>query len=174
MDEKALVRPLLEYASSVWDPIPSNTTAINTIEKIQRRAARWTMQDYRITSDVDDMLAELNWPLLATRRQTARLTNLYKFRKGLLKIETKHPPTAGKQKKSGRTTNSQAYDTSQPGKDYRKQTFFPHTIPEWNKLPENVVSTPTLTTFTSRLHRHFRLRLDLTEEDPVAAAENSL
>jgi hypothetical protein len=36
---EALVRPLLEYASPVWDPYTKED--IITIEKVQRRAARW-------------------------------------------------------------------------------------------------------------------------------------
>ena len=40
--KKALVRPhlILEYASTVWSP------NIGKLESVQRRAARWVMQDY--------------------------------------------------------------------------------------------------------------------------------
>ena len=54
---KALVRPLLEYASPVWD---SHTiSCISSIEKVQGRAAKWAMQDYKLTSSVTAMLEEL-------------------------------------------------------------------------------------------------------------------
>ena len=36
---KTLVRPQLEYASTVW--YPHTTTDINKVEAVQRRAARW-------------------------------------------------------------------------------------------------------------------------------------
>ena len=39
-----LVRPCLEYASSVWDLY--QLYLIYDIEKIQRRAARWTLSDF--------------------------------------------------------------------------------------------------------------------------------
>ena len=39
-----MVRPQLEYASDVWDP--HQTGDIVELEKIQRRAARWVMNDY--------------------------------------------------------------------------------------------------------------------------------
>jgi hypothetical protein len=51
---KALVRPSLEYACSVWDPhIKSD---IKKIEMVQRRAARYVTNRQRNTSSVGDML----------------------------------------------------------------------------------------------------------------------
>jgi len=40
----AMVRPQLEYASTVWNPIYNNE--VHRIESIQRRAARWVLKDY--------------------------------------------------------------------------------------------------------------------------------
>ncbi|XP_062589563.1 uncharacterized protein LOC134251195 [Saccostrea cucullata] len=40
---KAVVRPQLQYAASVWDP--HLVTLINQVEAVQRRAARWVMSD---------------------------------------------------------------------------------------------------------------------------------
>ena len=74
---KALVRPKLEYCSSIWDP--HNTNQINQIEKIQRRAARYVQNRYHNTSSVQDMMDKLNWPTLQTRRLKTRLILLYKI-----------------------------------------------------------------------------------------------
>ena len=41
-----LVRPHLEYCSSVWDPPTANL--IKPIEMVQRRSARWVNNNYRI------------------------------------------------------------------------------------------------------------------------------
>ena len=41
---EAIVRPTLEYAVSIWDP--HNTEQINQLEKVQRRAARFTTKNY--------------------------------------------------------------------------------------------------------------------------------
>ena len=38
-----LVRPIMEYAASVWDPYHLND--IQALEKVQHRAARWVMND---------------------------------------------------------------------------------------------------------------------------------
>ena len=62
-----LVRPIMEYAASVWDPYYHND--IQTLEKVQRRAARWVMNDYSWYSSVSNMLNNLNWPPLQLRRR---------------------------------------------------------------------------------------------------------
>ncbi|KAI8498373.1 hypothetical protein Bbelb_235750 [Branchiostoma belcheri] len=51
---KALVRPIVEYASCVWDP--HSNQDITKIEKTQRRAARFLLHRYRNTSSVSAML----------------------------------------------------------------------------------------------------------------------
>ena len=54
---KTLVRPLLEYASTVWSP--HTATDIQKIESVQRRAAIWAIRDYRYPSSVTSMQAPL-------------------------------------------------------------------------------------------------------------------
>ena len=71
----SLVRPALEYASSVWDPYLNKT--ILAIEMIQRRAARWVKSDYLWTSSVTAMLCDLNLPTLQRRREVSRLKTFY-------------------------------------------------------------------------------------------------
>ena len=72
----ALVRPIMEYAASVWDPYHHND--ILALEKVQRRAARWVMNDYSRYSSVSSMLNDLNWPSLHFRRRINRLQTFYK------------------------------------------------------------------------------------------------
>ena len=72
---KALVRPKLEYSSCIWDP--SHTNQIKQIEKVQRRAARFTCNRYHNTSSVTDMLEDLDWPTLQVRRLKTRLIMFY-------------------------------------------------------------------------------------------------
>ena len=56
----SIVRPLLEYGSAVWDPYLQKN--MQSIEMVQRRAARWVKSDYRYDSSVTSMLADLRWP----------------------------------------------------------------------------------------------------------------
>ena len=71
-----LVRPIMEYAASVWDPYHLND--IQALEKVQRRAAHWVMNDYSWYSSVSAMLHNLNWPSLQLRRRISRLQTFYK------------------------------------------------------------------------------------------------
>ena len=59
-----LVRPLLEYSSSVWDP--HTQVLINQIEMVQRRAARFCLNDYtsREAGCVSEMLKQLDLQLI--------------------------------------------------------------------------------------------------------------
>ena len=61
----SLVHPILEYSSAVWDP--HSTTDVLYIEKIQRRAARWTTSELCLDSSVrGSVLNDLQWPTLSS------------------------------------------------------------------------------------------------------------
>ena len=79
---KALVRPQLEYACTVWSPWQQGLTTM--IEKVQRRAARFVFNDYSYNSSVTDMLSKLQWDSLELRRKKSRLHMFYKSISGLV------------------------------------------------------------------------------------------
>ena len=81
---KSLVRPIVEYASCVWDPYTNQD--VDKIERIQRRAARFVLNRHRNTSSVSDMLEELQWTSLQDRRRSIRLTMLYKIQHGMAQV----------------------------------------------------------------------------------------
>ena len=64
---KALVRPILEYSQTVWDPYTVSET--KRLEFVQRQAARFTMSRYWRTCSVGVMLL-LGGELLAERCRT--------------------------------------------------------------------------------------------------------
>ena len=145
---KALVRPLLEYAATVWDPY--TTKEIEALEKIQQRATRWVSNRHRRTSCVDSII----WPSLQQRRKKARLEMFYKFHHGLISISSAYLPKPSDNRLSSRTNNNLNYDIPTCTTRYRQMTFFPRTIPEWNKLPQEVVTAESLDCFKSRLASH--------------------
>ena len=81
---KTLVRPQLEYASTVL--YPHTTKDINKVGAVQRRAARWATRDYRYTSSVTVMLRGLNWRPLDHCRFDSRLVMMYKVTYDLVAI----------------------------------------------------------------------------------------
>ena len=74
---KALIRPLVECASPVWDPY--HQTEIDQIEMVHRRAARYVTYSHNNRSSVNQMLEHLEWKSLEQRRKDARLTMMYKI-----------------------------------------------------------------------------------------------
>ena len=82
---KSMVHPILEYASSVWDP--HTTVNIRRLKSVQRRAARFCLNDsFSCYTSVTSMLSTLNLPSLQSRRKTAKLIILYKIINGDLHI----------------------------------------------------------------------------------------
>ena len=87
---KAFVRPILEYASSVWDPYTQKS--IDKLEAVQRQAAQFMLNRYHNTCSVHCMLLLLGWPSLEQRRKTSCLGVIYKIYNGLVQcpiIKTK-------------------------------------------------------------------------------------
>ena len=73
----SLVRPNLEYCTSIW-----NSYSIQSIKKlkmVQRRAARYATNRYRNTSSVTDMLDNLEWETLESRRTKIQLVMFFKI-----------------------------------------------------------------------------------------------
>ena len=73
----SIVRPKLEYASASLDPHYKKD--ISTLERVQRKATRFCLQNFSKTESVTDMLSDLKWDTLETRRKENRLTLMYKL-----------------------------------------------------------------------------------------------
>ena len=73
---ETLVRPIVEYSSSVWDPYTQEHT--QEIGKVQRRAARMVCNDYRQTTSATKLMVGLGWDLLSIRRKVSRVCILHK------------------------------------------------------------------------------------------------
>ena len=71
----SLVRPTLEYAASVWDPHLIKYR--NSLEAVQRKAARFVYGDYRWRASPTHMLKTLGWKNLEARRRDSRLNLMY-------------------------------------------------------------------------------------------------
>ena len=73
---KGLVRPVLEYGSSVWDP--QSILLQDKLEEMQKRAARFVTGNYtHETGSMTGILEQLKWEPLKKRRKDSRLIMLY-------------------------------------------------------------------------------------------------
>ena len=81
----SLIRSRLEYCSTTWDP--HLVKDIDSLENIQRWAARFTVQDYSRYTSVSTLLQGLDWSPLKERRRDIRLTFLFKIIKGKVAVQ---------------------------------------------------------------------------------------
>ena len=126
-----MVRPILEYGSSVWDPHTGKLQ--EELEKVQNRAARFVTRNYVYeTGSMTDILGQLKWESHKKRRKDNRLILFYKGLKGKARIPTDDliPKTRG-----GRNQPSLAFQIPSTSKDVYKYSFFPQTIRDWNMTP---------------------------------------
>ena len=140
-----LLRPTLEYASVVWDPYVE--TQIHALEMVQRRAARFVTRRYRNTSSVTEMLTDLNWPTLESRRKRARLCFLRKILHRTVSVKILPAPAPVRQRRS----HDQQLEVLFSKKEYRKNAYFPRTIREWNSLSQQTISAPSHRVFAEML-----------------------
>jgi hypothetical protein len=145
----SLVRPTLEYASSAWDPHQSGDKA--ALERVQRRAARFVKGNYDPRASVSNMISELGWPSLETRRRHSRLSYMYKYTHNLTRVDyTRHmellPPSA-------RHYSPLKIHKPYCSTNYLKFSFFPNTTNDWNALPTSARTLESIEQFKTFLNK---------------------
>ena len=148
-----LVRPIMEYAALVWDPYHHND--IQTLEKVQRRAAHWVMNDYSWYSSVSNMLNNLNWPSLHLRRRISRLQTFYKatYKLSALSIPSYFAPS----QRLARHFHPLHYIIPSTRTTSHQQSYFPRSIKDWNELPNYIIESNNLQSFTTLLINHYNI-----------------
>ena len=124
---------------------------IGQVEKVQRTAARWTCRRWRNTSSVGDMLDDLEWPSLETRREQSSLTFFYKIHSGTVDLDKDKFLTPAPNLRRTRASHESQYTRYFAYSDALKNSFFPRTIPMWNSLPSSVVSSKTIEEFKAQI-----------------------
>ena len=145
----SMVRPLLEYCSTVWSPIPRNISS--KIEMVQCRAARYVTNRYHNTSSVTSMLDHLEWETLESRRTKNQLIMFFKIVHGLVDIAAdKYLTPASTRTRSNHSLKYRQIPTSS---DYYKHSFLPQTVRLWNSLQATVAEAPGLVPFKRELSK---------------------
>ena len=144
-----LVRPLLEFAPSLWDLYVQKD--IKKVEMVQRCAARYVTNRYHNASSVTDMLNHLQWTSMETRRQHQRLVMFYKIHHGIVAVPAVTYMTPAT--RITRHTHPLAYQVPTYATDYGHFSFFPRMIQDWNNLPRHVAEAPSPDSFRAHLSK---------------------
>jgi len=124
---------------------------------IQHRAARFVLnQPWRrnIRDSISSLLSLLKWPSLQLRRECTCLILLYY--KIINNFLPHYLPTPS-QITTTRSRNDMKFLHYQPTIDCFKYSFFPHTIPEWNNLPSEIVHVDQLDCFRSSINNYYNM-----------------
>ena len=149
MKTKKASGPILEYSSTVCDHFYQKD--IDRLERVQRRAARFVLNDYKPLSSVTSMVSQLGLKPLAERRREHRISLLYKIINGLVAIPADthlHFNTRNTQ-----ISNSKSLKLPICTTDTFKQSFFPATIRDWNLLPDDIVNCRNLSLFKETIRK---------------------
>ena len=144
----SLVRPHLDYATSIWSPYTNKDKTL--LENVQKFALRMATRCW--DSSYQDLLELVNLPTLEHRRLEARLCLLYRIIHNLCYFDNsvfalsmfcshrRFHPLFLKHAHPFAHTKSYFY------------SFVPHTITLWNSLNTTTVTTPSLATFRNSLN----------------------
>ena len=147
----SLVRPHLDYASTVWSPhLMKHKIALENVQKFACRMATKIWD-----SSYQDLLELVNLPTLEHRRLETRLCLLYRITHKLCYFDDNiftHSTSLSHHARHNLTlsqpfahTNSYLY------------SFVPHTISYWNKLNPTLVTCPSLSAFKHHLPQYCNL-----------------
>ena len=92
-------------------------------------AARWTCKRWRNASSVGDMLDELDWPSLETRREQYSFTLFYKIYSGTVSLDKDKYLTPASNLKRTRASHEPQYTRYLAYSDALKKNLFPQDYP---------------------------------------------
>ena len=148
----------MEYAAPIWDPHQVGDT--QSLEKVQRQAARWVKSNYeRKPGVVTRLLRELEWPPLADRRRNLKLILLFKLRSDDINLSfedfgislSKRDTKAASVIEKDGTITSYKLDPLNANKSPLLNSTLVSTIPLWNNLPGDILALSTADSFKSAL-----------------------
>ena len=145
---KSLVRPILEYGHSVWNP--HLKTLSQEVERVQRRATGLLGSLKHLS--YPERLQKLELPSLEHRRKRGDMIDAYKYIHGHYDCATPTLPFSDVTQTRG---HSLKLKTCFSRLNVRKYFFSQRIVSLWNSLPEEVVTAPSINSFKARLDRHW-------------------
>ena len=142
-----LVRPQLEYGSTVWDPHTSKN--IKALEMVQRRSARFICNDYRKGNSPSEMMSRLGWETLAERRRKAKAIMMFKINNSLIDI----PRTLFKPTTSHGCRSNACFEVPFCRTNSFMNSFVPSAIRIWNGLAPHIRSEKSIESLKRELNK---------------------
>ena len=155
---KSLVRPHLDYCSSVWNPYLIKDKFL--LERVQHRFTRM-FPDLR-KLPYEQRLSHLRLWTLEERRSRADLIEVYKMIKGI----SATPWSFFFSRAEGNTTRGHNWklQKKQCRTDTRLRFFSQRTVNRWNSLSQKDIDATTLNSFKSRLERRRNQEMDFFKD----------
>ena len=146
----SLVRSRLEYCQSVWSPYRKGE--IIRLEAVQRNATR-KINGFKQLS-YSERLRRLDLPTLYFRRIRGDMIECYKIIRNIYDSDVS--PDLPKAEGNLRGHEHKLFKKRTRNLDLRKYCFSNRIVDQWNDLPGDVVSAPSLNAFKNRLDRHWK------------------
>ena len=143
------IRPILEYASIVWDGC--NQTDADSLDKMQNEAARIVTGLTRSVS-LNNLYRECGWDSLRVRRERQKCCFMYKFANESLPsyITDLIPPTVGNISHY-ELRNRDHIETFQTRTSIFKKSCIPSSIRLWNNLDPSIRQSSSINSFKNSL-----------------------
>ena len=150
---KSMVRPHLEYGNAVWGPCYMGD--LKLVEGVQRRATKLIPHLHDLP--YEDRLRALNLPSMEYRRKRGDMLQCFKVMNGLVRIEAKDlftpTPLASTRGHHQRVLRQQSHKAS------RTNSFSQRTIRNWNSLPQDVITAPSVDAFKNRIDNAWKEKI---------------
>jgi len=144
---KSLVRSLLEYGHSVWNPY--RIGLISDLERVQKRATKLVKQCRKL--NYSDRLRFLDMPTLKYRRARGDMIEVYKILHGFYDVDV--VPILLRNYDTRTRGNDLKLLHSRSRLDLRKYSFSSRIVGLWNMLPNSVVLSETVNGFKNSLDK---------------------
>ena len=148
-----MVRPMLEYASVVWEPTKNSINA--ALERSQLRIARAITRLPRRRHSNQAVLAKIGWPTRAWRRQRYKLLLVWRL------VNGEGPPSLSSFFSLPLSSRSH-YSLRNPHPlpqvlchSSHRLDFLPSAIALWNRLPSCICFCKSSRSFLAELDNHY-------------------
>ena len=154
---KAIIRPTLEYATTVWSP--SRIAQIVQVEKVQRKFTKFAL-NWPNNCSYEERLQELKLPTLVWRRRYLDLLMTHRIihgateiRQSLFQLQSEHSTL------NLRRHRFAIYKTPFRS-DIYKHHFVNRVVDNWNNLPSDILDIVNFGEFKKRLKIYLTLNLN--------------